>query len=196
MPQRSRLTAFATLVAAAVLAFPPLAGAEGGHNHVTAVNQSDGRLATQGRAVLALDHGPTVDAENTAVARASCTDCRTVAVAVQVLPVDGTVSDFRPLNAAVAVNEDCTRCQTYAYARQEVIAVDGPFSLTAEGRDRIDQLEAAIEQAAESDEPFVELGADLDRLVVQLRDAVLAEVNGAGRQTRGHTVRRDVDTRG
>ena len=196
MLQRPRLTAFAAIVAAAVLAFPPLAGAEGGHNHVTVVNQSDGRLATQGRAVLAVDHGPTVDNENTAIARASCTDCRTVAVAVQVLAVDGTASDFAPLNAAVAVNDECTRCQTYAYARQEVITVDGPFTLTADGRDRIDRLEAAIEQTAGSGEPFVEMGADLDSLVVELRTTVLAEIDRAGRRTRSHTVRRDVDSRG
>jgi len=195
MLQRRALSAFTAIVAAAVLAFPPLAGAEGGHNQVTAVNQTDGRRATEGRAVLALDLGPTVGAENTAVARASCTDCRTVAVAVQVLAVDGTASDFRPVNAAVAVNDGCVRCQTYAYARQEVIAVDGPFAMSPEGRDRIDRLEAAIDDAAASDEAFLDLGADLDALVVELRDTVLAEIDRAGRHTLTHTVHRDVDAR-
>jgi len=196
MLQRRRPITFVAIVAAAILALPPLAGAEAGHNVVTTVNQSDGRDATNDRAVMTVDHGPTVDAENTAVARASCTDCRTVAVAVQVVAVDGNITEFRPVNAAVAVNENCLRCQTYAYARQEVFAVDGEFSLSNAGRDEVQRLEGEIDRVAGSDEPFLEMGAELDGLVVQLGDAVRSEIERAGRTERGHWDRRDVDRAG
>ncbi|MCA1845143.1 MAG: hypothetical protein LC792_18510 [Actinobacteria bacterium] len=192
---RHRLSAFVAIVAAVVLASPPLAGAEAQHNHVTVVNATDGRVAATGRAVLTHDHGPTVGDENTALARASCTDCRTVAVAVQVVAVEGDVTEFRPLNAAVAVNEECVRCQTYAYARQEVLAVDGDFSLSDSGRDEVQRLEDQIDRLAGSDEPFLEMGADLDRLVVQLREVVRGEIEKAGRQESGRLARRDVDVR-
>jgi len=183
------------LLAAVALAGVPPAGAEGRVNHVIVVNQADSRAAADGRAVVAADGGATVDPENVALARAHCTDCRTVSVAVQVVTVEGSVSDFRPLNAAVAVNEECTRCQTYAYARQEIIAVDAGFELTDAGRDEVRRLEDAIEAVAASDEAFLAMGAELDQLVAQLRDAIRAEIGRAGRHEQGHAVHRQVDER-
>jgi putative peptide zinc metalloprotease protein len=195
MLQRRRLSALVTIVAAVALAAPPPAGAEGRDNHVTAVNYADEWVATQARAVIAQDRGPQVAAENTALARASCTDCRTVAVAAQVVAVVGAISEFRPFNAALALNEECLRCQTYAYARQEIIAVDGEFSLSDAGRDEVRRLEYEIERVADSAEPFLEMGAELDRLVVQLREVVRGELEKAGRRESGRWARRDVDAR-
>ena len=190
---RRRLAIFATVVAAVALASPPSAGAEAGHNHVTVVNQVDGRAAARASSAVAVDHDATVSQENTAFARAGCTDCRTVAVAVQVVAVEGEVSDFRPLNAAVALNHECTRCQTYAYARQEIIAVDGAFALSDAGRDEVRRLETAIQRLADSDEPFTEIGAQLDALAVQLREVVRAEIGRAGRRELGRSAHRAVD---
>jgi putative peptide zinc metalloprotease protein len=190
-----RLFAAVTIVAATALAGPPPAGADGPANRVMAVNQSDGRVATMARTALMQDPGPAVGAENVALARASCSDCRTVAVAVEVVTVDGPVTDFHPLNAAVAVNEACTRCATYAYARQEIIAVDGEFSPSDVGRDEIRRLSDAIDRLAASDEPFLQMGAELDGLVIQLRDAVLREIGRSGRHEQGRWSHRDADVR-
>lgn len=190
---RRRLAAFATIVAAVALAAPPSAGAAGGHNHVTVVNQVDGRATGRASSAVVVGHDATVGEENTAFARAQCTDCRTMAVAVQVVAIEGDVSDFRPLNAAVALNLECTRCQTYAYARQEIVAVDGAFALSDAGRDEVWRLESAIERLANSDEPFAEIGAQLDALTVQLREVVRTEIGRAGRRELGRAANRAVD---
>ena len=195
MALRSRLSAFVLIVAAVVVASPPLAGAEGDHNHVTVVNQVDGRAAPRARAAVTADHGPAVSDQNTAFAHASCTDCRTVAVAVQVVAVDGPVSDFQPLNAAVALNENCTRCQTYAYARQEILTVDGGFALSAAGRHAVQTIEDEIDRVAGSEETFADMGADLDALTAELVSVVRDDIGRAGHRAEGHTTRRAVDQR-
>jgi putative peptide zinc metalloprotease protein len=195
MPVRTRLTALVLIVAAAVVVSPPLAGAEGDHNVVSVVNQVDGRAAPQARAVVTADHGPIVADENTALARASCTDCRTVAVAVQLVVIDGTVSEFVPLNAAVALNEACTRCETYAYARQEIITVDGGFALSGAGRDAVQRIEDDIDAVAASGESFADIGTELDALTVDLVGVVQSDVGRSGHRAEGHTTRRAVDQR-
>ena len=195
MLPRRRLFAAVAIIAAVALAGPTPAGADGPANNVTVVNQSDGRAATSARTALMQDRAPAVGAENVALARASCTECRTVAVAVEVVAVEGSVTDFHPLNAAVAVNDACTRCETYAYARQEAIAVDGEFSPSAVGRDEIRRLSDAIDRLAASDEPFLQMGAELDGLVVQLLDAVRQEIERSGLHEQGRSTRRDQDMR-
>jgi putative peptide zinc metalloprotease protein len=74
---------------------------------------------------------------NRAVAYASCVNCRTVAVAFQVVLVEGTPSVLTPVNQATALNQVCAQCVTYAAAKQLVIGVDGPVQLTATGEDRL-----------------------------------------------------------
>ena len=76
--------------------------------------------------------------------------------------VEGTPEQLAPLNQAVAVNDQCTRCVVYAGARQLVRVVDRPVRFTARGaltlldvrRDlralerqdlTVDQLAAALE---------------------------------------------------
>jgi putative peptide zinc metalloprotease protein len=196
MLRRTRLTAFVGMVAAVVLAGSPLAGADGAQNHVTAVNRTDDRVTTFARAAVTEHHGPTVTDENTAYASASCTDCRTVAAAVQVVAVDGSVSDFEPVNAAVALNESCTRCATYAYARQEIITVDGDLTITAAGQAALRALEDQIQQVTGSEEPFLEMGSDLDALTLQMVDIVRGEIERAGLRETGRTVRRKTDQGG
>ena len=195
---RSRLSVFAAIVAAVVLASPPLAGADGSgpHNQLMVVNQTDGQALTRGRAVFNVDQGPTVAPENAALARASCTDCRTVAVAIQVVAMEGSISDFRPLNAAVALNEQCTRCQTYAYARQEVLTVDGTLDLSDAGRDALRRLGEQVRRVADSDEPFLSMGADLDGLTLQMVDVVRGEIDRSGGRETGRSAQRDADQRG
>jgi len=190
-----RLTAFATILAAVVLAAPPYAGADAGHNAVTVVNQVDGRTASTARAAVAFDPGPVVADENTAFAHASCTDCRTVAVALQVVAVGGSATDFEPVNAAVALNEDCTRCQTYAYARQEVIDVDGVVVLSDAGRAAVREIEAEADTVAASAEPFTEMGTELDGLAARLVAVVRSEIVQAGGHELGRTTHRAIDQR-
>ena len=55
-------------------------------------------------------------------------DCRTVAVAFQVVLLVGSVDVVVPQNVAVAVNYACVRCVTQALATQLVVSLPGPLS--------------------------------------------------------------------
>jgi len=65
---------------------------------------------------------------NEAYALASCRDCRTVAVAFQVVLLVGSVDVVVPQNLAAAVNYACVECVTYALATQLVVSLPGPLS--------------------------------------------------------------------
>jgi putative peptide zinc metalloprotease protein len=99
---------------------PPRAPREG-DNQAVAVNTVDGSTAVD--VALALvwvtDGGP-VENRNEAYALASCSGCRTVAVAFQVVLVIGYAQVVTPVNAAVALNYECEGCTTHALAVQLV----------------------------------------------------------------------------
>ena len=65
---------------------------------------------------------------NEAYAFASCTDCRTVAVAFQIVLVLGHANLVVPQNLAGAVNYSCVECVTYALATQLVVTLSAPLS--------------------------------------------------------------------
>jgi putative peptide zinc metalloprotease protein len=115
----------------------PIEPSGGDTNEAVAVNTEDG--ASVFRLAFSIRHvtDGTVDQENTALAYASCTDCKTVALAFQVVIVVGGANYVAPVNQAGAVNEQCVECLTFASATQIVIGVDGPVVLTAEGRRRL-----------------------------------------------------------
>jgi putative peptide zinc metalloprotease protein len=129
---------------------------------------------------VAVASGDTVANENVASAYASCTDCRTVAAAVQVLVVDGSATDFRPVNVAVALNENCLRCQTFAYARQVVIRSATPARLGDDAEDAIEDIDERIGEVVRSRRPFPEMTASLDRLAERMAAVVRAEIARAG----------------
>ncbi len=163
----------------------------GGKNLVIAINETDGR--TVGRSGVMMGHaaGPSVVPENLASARASCTDCRTVAVALQSVVITSNPSYASPRNAAVAVNENCTRCQTLAYAWQYVISTGGPVRLTPEGQQTVSDIRAEAASLAGSDLPFPQLVAELDALAAEFRAVMDTEVERVG--GRGLAADRAVD---
>src|SRR5947209_774894 len=81
-----------------------------------------------------------------------------------VVIVAGSPSTFVPANAAVAVNEDCQFCQTFAYARQFVISTDGDAILSDDARAQIRDLDGQVAALVQSDEPFAQMNDDLDGL--------------------------------
>ena len=129
---------FATLGVVAI-ASPASAQAKFGEddNHAVAINTEDGasvfRIAFSVRWVT----DGVVDQTNAAVALASCVDCQTVALAFQVVFVQGGANTVTPENLALAYNEQCVACVTYASATQVVLGVDGPVRLTGEGWRRL-----------------------------------------------------------
>jgi putative peptide zinc metalloprotease protein len=118
----------------------------GDDNVAVAVNTQDGatvfRLAFSVRKVA----NGVVDQTNTAVALASCTDCQTIALAFQVVLVRGDADLVTPQNVAIAYNDQCAECVTYASATQIVLGFDGNVRFTADGRRRLHALYKSLRQ--------------------------------------------------
>lgn len=152
----------------------------GGKNVVIVINETDERTA--GRAGVLVGHasGPSAVPENLATARASCTDCRTVAVALQTVLITSYPDIASPRNAAVAVNANCTRCQTLAYAWQYVFSTGGPVRITPEGEQAVADMRGRAASLARSDLPFPELVEELDTLAAEFRTVMDREVERVG----------------
>lgn len=101
-------------------------GYGGPHNVVKLVNRQDDRLRVKGNIQLNRIRGDTVAPANVAIAGASCSDCETFSIALQLNLIQENWQTFVPENAAVAANAGCTRCHTVAYALQYLIPVDDP----------------------------------------------------------------------
>lgn len=179
-----RFAALAALAASLTMVGAPraLADEDGSvaNNVVSVRNQEDGASRIRARTSVAHDSGPTVANDNEAFAFASCTDCRTVAAAVQVVLVEGVADDVRPTNFALALNENCLRCATFAYAHQVVLTPGQRVDIGERAQDQIGEIQRQIRTVAGSDEPFPQMNADLDSLTDQLVAVVQGEVQRAG----------------
>lgn len=99
-----------------------------GDNQALAVNTTDGSVTYDVAFSLVWADGSTALNKNEAYAFASCTDCRTVAVAFQVVLVVGQVDVVVPQNLSGALNYACVRCVTQALATQLVVSIPGPLT--------------------------------------------------------------------
>jgi hypothetical protein len=113
---------------------------------VNVSNDEDATYVARGRTQLNQVNSPAVTPGNVAIAQSSCTDCETMAVALQVSVYKSGASYVAPQNAAVAANGGCLRCFTLAVAVQYVIPVDDPTSVPPDvrrlGRDLDAELRA------------------------------------------------------
>jgi putative peptide zinc metalloprotease protein len=94
-----------------------------GDNQALAVNTQDGAVRYSVSFSLVWADGDTAVNRNEAYALASCTGCRTVAVAFQVVLLVGDVDVVVPQNLSAAVNYGCVQCVTYALATQLVVSL-------------------------------------------------------------------------
>ena len=102
-------------------------------------------------------------------------------MAAQVVIVEGPVTNFQPYNIALALNEECTRCQTYAYAKQVVLNPGKPIRIEGRAEDRIEATEAQIRKITRSKTmTFPEMDAALDVQVEKLVSIVQAEIDKTG----------------
>jgi putative peptide zinc metalloprotease protein len=102
-------------------------------NVATAIVLDDGGKAFDAAWSLSRQEGGPVDHRNEAIARASCTDCRAVAIAFQIV-IAFDPSSLVPFNRAEAVNANCERCLAFAAARQFVRITEQPAKLSPQGR--------------------------------------------------------------
>jgi putative peptide zinc metalloprotease protein len=112
-------------------------GGAGGDTAAIAINTKDGADIFRIAFAIKRAMGDVVDNGNAAVAYASCTDCQTVAVSIQVVLLMNDPSVVTPTNLAIAINEECTLCETLASAYQVILSTDGPVRFTAEGHREI-----------------------------------------------------------
>ena len=154
----------------------------GDTNQAVAVNTEDGasvfRLAFSVRHVT----DGTVDQENLAFAYASCTDCRTVALAFQVVIVVGDANYVAPVNQSAAINDQCAECLTFASATQIVIGVDGPVVFTPEGRRRLAALRKRMAdvEARMGQLTAAQLAAEVSSIEQELKAILSEELVPAG----------------
>ena len=131
---RRRLVA--ALLATACVALPGgVASADGDSNQnlATAIVEQDGASAFDLAGDLDYQNGGTVDHLNQARALARCTDCDATAIAFQVVVAWGDVDTVEPKNSAIAINDGCERCVSYAGARQFVRVTEDPVRISRDG---------------------------------------------------------------
>jgi putative peptide zinc metalloprotease protein len=150
----------------------------GGDTSAVAINTKDGssvfKLAFQVRKVT----GDVVDNQNAAVAYASCTECQTVAISIQVLLVAGSPTVFTPTNIALAINDQCTLCDTMALAYQFAIGMDTKLKFTAEGRKQLADLRRKLEDLRKSGLPLADIQAQAADIVGQLSNVLSTQLVG------------------
>jgi putative peptide zinc metalloprotease protein len=162
------LVLLATLVAALGLAagVPATARADNG---AVAVNTKDGssvfKFAFKIKHVL----GDVVDETNAAVAYASCTDCSTTAIAIEIVLVEGSPSTFTPTNEAIAINYLCNLCNTFAAAYQFTIQSAGPVHFDAQGRQELAAIRKEIRELEKQNLTPFELAEQLKPLIDRLK---------------------------
>ena len=175
------------VVATAVLAVglagarPATASAQGGDNTAIAVNTKDG--STIFKVAFAIRHvmSDVVDQSNAAVAYASCTDCTTVAIAIEIVLVESNPTVVTPTNLALAYNELCSLCVTVADAIQFVEGTGGVVHFDAEGNQILAQIKRELEELKHENLTLAELQARIEQIRAQIIDVLEHHLVPAGK---------------
>ena len=118
-----------------------------------------------------------VDEQNSAVAYGSCVECQTVAIALQIVLVEGVPDSVTPTNVAIALNEECQACTTVALAYQFVVGRGGPVRFTKEGRRRLaEEIRREFERLGRSGLSAEELTTRAKDLKDQVADVLATEL--------------------
>lgn len=170
----------AAVVAATSLVTAP---AEAQDTAAVAINTKDDssvfRMAFSVRRVM----NEVVDTSNAAVAFASCENCQTTAVALQVVLIMSDPEVVNPENVALAINVECSTCETVASAYQYVLTTGGPVHYTAEGNQILADLRIQLLDLKTAELTPEELLAAVDAIAQQLFDVTNTELVAGGPPT-------------
>ena len=167
---------FLTLLLAAFFALGLTAGAPtaalAGDNAAISVNTKDG--TTVFKVAFAIRHvmGDVVDETNGAVAYASCTDCAAVAIAFEIVLVEGNPSTVTPTNVAIAINENCDTCVAVAEAYQFVLGTGGLVHFDSEGNKILADIRKELHSLKKEDLTIDQLQAELDSISARIADVL------------------------
>jgi hypothetical protein len=155
----------------------------GPRNQACLKNKKDGRLRVRGNVQLNRINGPNVQPNNLADAYGSCTDCQTLAVALQLNLYKRGAPQVTPYNAAEAINYRCTRCATVAFALQYVLPVDDPDRVP----ENVDRLAKAMDRElraihADKNIGLPEAVARIDAVIADFRE-LAANLDDQRKQT-------------
>ena len=181
--RRTRLRVLVAALASVAVGFlaPGAAYASGTQdNKAVAVNSKDGSSLFKFAFSVARVMGDSVTNTNAAVAYASCTDCQTTAIAIQVVIVAGDPSTFAPTNTALAINEACDLCDTLASAYQFVVQTSGPVHFNADGNKQLRDIRRQLAALRTSTLSSAEMQARLDDLTAQLQEVLRTDLVAAG----------------
>ncbi|MGH2756345.1 MAG: hypothetical protein ACRDI3_00990 [Actinomycetota bacterium] len=173
------------------VAIPATAWA-GPDNVAVAINERDGSSVFRLSFTVLRISGNEITPMNVALAVGRCSDCLTVAIALQVVVVLGDAETIAPVNVAAAINENCLRCLTAAAAYQLVATSPESFKFTNETKEELRDLREAFEDLLESELPLDQLLAEADALASQVFTLVLSEIESGGRVT-GNEKDTDID---
>jgi hypothetical protein len=119
-------------------------GPNAGRNVAHVRNRSDGSRRFRARIRLVRAPGDRVEPVNAAIAHASCTDCETFAVALEIALISPSASVIVPRNIAQPINYRCTRCVTVARAMQYVYGVEDPDQVPDNVRRLLQAMETEL----------------------------------------------------
>ena len=146
----------------------PAAG--GGANIVQVINHADSHFRMDGQVKLNQIPGPNAGPKNEAFAYSSCTNCDTMAVALEINLISSRARNIQPLNEAVALNYQCTNCVTYARAIQYDIQVADPTQVPSDVRELMRQMNATMNHIKTSDESFMQALAEVNAVIGEFNE--------------------------
>jgi putative peptide zinc metalloprotease protein len=170
MKRRLLAIVIAALVACGLSAATP--GQAAADNAAVAVNTKDG--TTVFKVAFAIRHvmSDVVTETNAAVAYNSCTDCASVAIAFEIVLVEGDASVVSPTNVAIAYNQDCTTCVAVAEAYQFVLGTGGVVHFDAEGNKILSEIRRELHSLKKEDLTLDQLQAMLDDIAARMADVL------------------------
>ena len=146
-----------------------------------AVNTRDGssvfRLSFSIKRIMDSD----VDADNAAVAYASCTDCQTVATSIQVVLIMDDADSVTTDNLAISINYECSECETLAAAFQYVFGNGEPMRFTADGNRRLADIRRRFQELRQRDDlTLQQLANEIALLADEVAEVVDEELVATG----------------
>jgi putative peptide zinc metalloprotease protein len=90
-------------------------------------------------------------------------------VAFQVIILTGSPNVVTPANAAVAANGNCTNCDSFAFAYQDVVSTAGPATLSPAGIAALQGIQLRADAIAQSGEPDAQMDAELRTLALEFK---------------------------